>query len=88
MLRYQIKNIKDAFAYSLDCNLATVSSMAMLKSRTKCEYHRQIEIAQQMLRWCVEFDVDVSATRGYVIIGKFYKSVRIWADQYDVLKEK
>lgn len=88
MRRSDVRSIEDAFAYITDCNLATVSSMAMLKSRSKSEYQRQVSIAQFMVNWGKDFNVDLSSTRADDIIKNFNGSVETWADQYNVLLKK
>jgi len=49
MMKCKVHDKDKAYAYALDCNLATVAHMAMLKSRKKGEYERQINIAQQYI---------------------------------------
>lgn len=75
------KTIEEAMAYICDCNLATVSSMAMKKIRGKNEYRRQKSIAQKTCDWMEEFNVDPSGTRAEDIIGK--TTVDEWAKKYE-----
>lgn len=70
---------EELLAYILDCNLATVSHMAGMKSRSKCEYTRQISIAQIMLDKMRELHVSVEGTRGEEITG----TVAEWAKKYE-----
>jgi len=63
MLGEDVSNINEAFAYALDCNLATVEHMATLKRKSATEYTRQIAIAQLMVDWSREFNIDCSRTR-------------------------
>lgn len=35
MMKYRVRNVEQAFAYILDCNLATVADMAMKKAERK-----------------------------------------------------
>lgn len=46
MTKEQVASAPEALDYIVDCTLATVSWMAMLRSRSKSEYRRQISIAQ------------------------------------------
>ena len=75
------KTIQEAVAYIADCNLATVSHMAMLKRRPKGEYQRQIRIAQTICDWMEHFGVSPKDTRVEDIIGK--QTVAEWAEQYE-----
>jgi len=88
MMKYNVRTLEHAFAYVLDCTLATVASLAMKKTRTQYEYQRQIEIAQTMITWARDFMIGIEATRGGEVVKKFHWSVQAWADQYDVLKGK
>ncbi len=81
MIMKEATNLKQAFAYATDCNLATVCDMAMTRSRKKGEYWRQIKIAQKMCDWMSLFDVDPESTRAADIIGK--RSVEQWAFQFE-----
>jgi hypothetical protein len=82
MMEYQVNNKDAAYAYILDCNLATVGRMAMLKSRKKGEYKRQINIAQQMLDWANDFGIDYSGTRASDVMK--VGTVKQWASKYEV----
>lgn len=79
MMKYRVRNVEQAYAYILDCNLATVDDMAMKKSRKKVEFARQISIAQTALDWAIEMGVDVSTTRGDDVMNKFNGSVDAYA---------
>jgi hypothetical protein len=82
MLNYHnFKTIEQAFAYIVDCNLATVSDMAMKKSRPKFEYLRRISIAQKMCDAMVDFEIPYQGTRAEKIIGKM--TVSEWASKYE-----
>jgi len=74
------QNLEEAFVYIADCNLATVSGMAILKKRPKHEFGRQISIAQKMCDWMKDFHIDPKGTRAEEIIGK--TTVEKWASQY------
>jgi len=77
----EVKNAGQALAYSLDCQLATVTTMAQKKSTSKNEYSRQVSIAQKMLDWCVQFQVDIATTRGKDVLASG-GNVEKWAAQY------
>lgn len=55
--------------------------MAMLKSRKKGEFERQIAIAQQGIDWIKEMKIDPRTTRAEEIISQGMK-VAQWAEQY------
>jgi hypothetical protein len=46
-----MKNDLDAFLFMVECGLATVSHMAGMKSKSKSEYNRQIQIVQKALNY-------------------------------------
>lgn len=83
MRSQNVKSPADALAYALDCTLATVDDMAMKKSRPKSEYARQKSIAQQILDWCVMFNVNIESTRGKEIVAN-----KLTVDQYAAKLEK
>lgn len=78
----------EALAYITDCKLATVCHMAMLKSRSKYEYARQISIAQKAIDWLRQFDIDGSTTRAAGIIKHYDGSVEAWAKTFEPNAEK
>lgn len=85
MHKYEIRNSDQALAYLTECNLATVSSMAMKKSRSKYEFKRQIEIAQTSIDLIVNFKIATEiGGRVSEVIGKFGRNVNSWAEQYAV----
>ena len=86
MVKHQVRSPEQALAYITDCNLATVSHMAMCKSRKKGEYERQINIAQHAVDWMLDFNVSPENTRAQEVIDNFNGSVSDWAGKYDVLK--
>lgn len=63
MHKYEVRTINDAFAYVLDCNLATVEHMLSLKSPPKSELRRQCSIAYHSYLWAKQFGVDLKGTR-------------------------
>lgn len=78
MQKNQVKTPGDALAYMTDCNLATVSRMALKKSRPKYEFERQISIAQTAVNWMLEMGIDFSTTRATDVVAA--GSVKEWAE--------
>ena len=81
MMKCKVHDKDKAYAYVLDCNLATVEHKAMLKSRKKGEYERQINIAQQMLDWANDFGFVCSETRAFDVMK--VGTVKQWASKYE-----
>ena len=82
MRKFDVRTPEDALSYILDCNLATVSSMAAKNSRPKAEFRRQISIAQSGYSWCIDMGVDITGNRAEEIRDQFNGSVESWAEQY------
>jgi hypothetical protein len=80
MHKCDVRTPEQALAYITDCCLATVSHMAMLKSRKKNEFARQISIAQTACDWIADMKIDPTGTRAAEIVGKM--SVRKWVESY------
>ena len=75
----QVASPEEALAYITDCNLATVSHQALLKSKTKSEFERQMDIAQKAIWWMQVMKVDFSSTRAQYIADTYPNaSVREW----------
>jgi hypothetical protein len=55
------KTLADAFAYYTDCALATAESNADMKSVSKGEKARSMEIAKGMVEMCRKFEVDTKS---------------------------
>lgn len=81
MFERDVRSPEQALAYITDCTLATVSSMAMLKSRKKGEFARQISIAQTSIDWMVMMNVDMSNTRAEDVM-KAGGRVEDWVQPY------
>jgi len=86
-MKNYVKTPEQALVYLIDCALATVCHMAMLKSRQTGEYERQISIAQTGINWIKEFKIDASKTRANEIIDSDI-SVSEWAAKYDIKNER
>ncbi len=82
MRKELVRNPGDALAYITDCTLATVEHMAMLKSRSKHEYKRQISIAQAGIDWLRDFGIPVKKTRIEEILSSGI-SVEEWAKNHE-----
>ncbi|WP_305906279.1 hypothetical protein Q9L42_020765 (plasmid) [Methylomarinum sp. Ch1-1] len=82
MFHHQVRTPEHALLYLVDCTLATVSSMAMLKSRKKNEFNRQIGIAQKGINWIQDMKIDPFQTRAEDVINQFDSSVEKWSAQY------
>ena len=79
--RDRVKTPEQALAYLTDCTLATVSTMAMLKSRKKGEFERQVRIAQQGVDWMIAMDIPAAGTRAEEV-AEHRGSVEKWAEQF------
>jgi hypothetical protein len=79
MRKDQVKNPVDALLYLTDCTLATVEHMAMMKSRSKSEYKRQISMAQFAVDSILEFYLAPQGTRALDVIEGFAGDVEAWA---------
>lgn len=83
MNRHQIHTPEQALVYLADCTLATVSSMAMLKSKSKGEFERQISIAQSAIEWINDFKIPVEQnSRPQQVLALSNRSVKEWAEKY------
>jgi len=80
MRKCDVRSPEDALVYITDCCLATVSRMAMKKSRPKGEFTRQISIAQQACDWMQYMGIDPKGTRAEDIIGR--RTVHEWTKPF------
>lgn len=81
-MKHRVRTPEQALLYLADCTLATVSSMAMKKSRSKSEFERQINIAQSAVDWIRDFNIEIEiGSRAHEIISNKI-SVKQWADKY------
>jgi hypothetical protein len=90
MMKYNVRTLEEAYAYTTDCLLATVSDMAMKKSRPKGEYARHISIAQTACDFLKEFHVIIEGptdwskgSRAYEVMSAPTQSVADWAKKYE-----
>ena len=82
MLERDIKDEGTALAYLVDCTLATVSGMAMLKRRKKAEYQRQISIAQTGYDWMKNLSISIENHRANKV-AEFDGDVAAWAKSFE-----
>ncbi len=73
----QVQSELEALVYMTECTLATVGHMAMLKSRKKSEFDRQIGIAQKGIDWIKAFGGSSSGRVGVIVASGI--SVHDWA---------
>lgn len=83
MRKCDVMTAEGALVYMTSCTLATVSSMAMKKSRQKHEYARQISIAQTGIDWIKDFKITTDETRVNQILVRPDASVAEWARTYE-----
>jgi len=86
MLQRDVNSPETALMYMVDSTLATISSMAMKKSRGVNEYQRQISIAQSGIDWLKEYGLttDIPSSRVEVIFRDHHGSVTDWAKKYEI----
>lgn len=83
MNKCQVRTPEQALLYLADCQLATVSSMAMKKSRGKFEFERQIEIAQTTVDWILNFRLNIDVdSRTYQVLSLPDRKVSTWINKY------
>lgn len=83
MRKCDVRTPEQALVYLTDCCLATVGHMATLKSRSKNEYHRQINIAQFACDCIRDMKIDPAGTRAEDIVGR--RTVLEWTKPFDIL---
>lgn len=88
MFARDVRTPEKAVVYLVECTLATVTRLAMKKSRSVGEYDRQIAIAQKGIDWMIQMDIDPLKTRAAEVIQSYDGSVKAWAKFYDVKREE
>ena len=81
MRKCDVRTPEDALAYLTDCQLASVSLMAMKKRRPKYAYERQISIAQTGLDWMNVFGSLIKRHDRAFLAQKV--GVAQWAKQFE-----
>lgn len=88
MMKCNVRSLEDAYAYTADCLLATVSDMAMKKKASRRGYDRHISIAQTACDFIKDFQVKVEAgSRVYEVLHSPTQSVAEWAKRYEPKEE-
>ena len=83
-MKHLVRTPEQALLYLADCTLATVSDMAMKKSKSKHEFQRQIAIAQSAVDWIKYFNVEVKVgSRVYDVLALPDKKVETWSRSYN-----
>lgn len=82
MMQRDVVDEGSLVAYLVDCTLATVSDMAMKKSRPVHEYARQKSIAQYGIDKMIEMGIHPRGRASDIIMDKM--SVDEWAKEYEV----
>lgn len=80
----KVRTPEQALVYLGDCTLATVVSLAMLKSRNQSEFERQISMAQQGIDWLVQMGIETMSTRAEDVINLYSDSVLKYSEKFDV----
>jgi hypothetical protein len=81
---HAVHDEKDALLYLINCQLATLTDMAMRKSRPKYEYKRQIDIAQNLVNWIQEFHIEVDeGNRVQGVLDTPSKTVEEWVKRFE-----
>ena len=82
-MKEQIEKPEDAVLYLTECTLATVAHMAMIKSKSKGEFDRQIAIAQTGIDTIKMFDLKAArGTRVEQIVSQQGMNVAKWVVEF------
>lgn len=83
-MKHLVRTPEQALVYLADCTLATVATMAMKKSKSKCEFERQIGIAQTAVDWIKDFKIEIQInSRVYNVLTLPDQKVTTWAASYN-----
>lgn len=83
-MKCNVRSLEDAYAYTTDCLLATVSDLAMKKKANRRGYDRHISIAQTACDFIRDFKVPVEkVSRVYEVLQLPTQSVADWAKRYE-----
>lgn len=84
MMKYNVRSIENAYAYTADCLLATVEELAMKKKANRRGYDRHISIAQTACDFIKDFKVQVEkSSRVYEVLQLPTQSEVEWAKKYE-----
>jgi hypothetical protein len=82
--KHEVRQPEHALLYLVDCTLATVSHMGMLKTKTKSEFERQIAIAQSGVDWIRAFEIEIpKGSRIAQVIETPTRTVKEWVEKYE-----
>jgi len=83
MQKHLVRTPEDALLYLTDCHLATVSDLAMKRSRGKHEFERHIQIAQTSVDWIKSFRIEIPVhSRAYDVLSLPDQKVSSWVEKY------
>lgn len=83
MNKHLIRTPEDALLYLAECTLATVSDMAMKKSKGKYEFERHVSIAQSAVDWVKAFNIPIKPeSRVYHVLAMPDQKVETWSNHY------
>ena len=80
LAKVSLDSFKSRFAYYIDCQLATIERMSMLKRKPINELRRHVEIAEKMLLDAKIYDVDLAGTRGKIISEQYEGCIWVWME--------
>ena len=84
MMKCNVRSLEDAYTYTADCLLATVSDLAMKKKASRRGYDRHISIAQTACNFIKDFHVPIEkGSRVSEILQSPNQSVADWAKKYE-----
>lgn len=81
LAKASLDSFKSRFAYYLDCQLATIEHMSMLKRKPITELRRHVEIAEKMLLDAKIYDVNLTGTRGKIISEQYEGCIWVWMEE-------
>jgi hypothetical protein len=78
-----VKNSNHAFIYMVECTLATVAHMALLKKKSVNEFKRQVSIANFGISKIKEFNLQVPIdSRVYEVFASDTQKVEDWLKRF------
>ena len=75
---------EDALEYFCECSLATVSQIAGMTRRTKCDYRRHIAISQNLVDFLKGRKPGDTSSRRRSVMCLYGGSVNKWAKTYEL----
>lgn len=84
MRKVDIRIASDAMLYMAECQLATVSHMQALKSKSKYQYERHIDTAQDHIDFILRFCKGLKKTgRVKNVVANYSGNVKDWVNELD-----